>query len=171
MLTLLEPTLDLEAEFMAMVAEYLQAGEVLWTHTMARQDFASFVQKMQDFSLGANLEPGYVPMTTYWLVADGHTILGESRLRHTLSPDLEKEGGHIGYAIRPTARRKGYGTLILTLTLAKAKERGLKRVLVTCNTANTGSARIIEKNGGILASQGISEESGQPVSRYWIDEF
>ena len=108
-------------------------------------------------------------MTTYWLVKDNEIVLGESRLRHRLTPALENEGGHIGYAIRPRQRRKGYGTCILRLTLEKARDMGLDRVLVTCDTDNLASARIIEKNGGALAGYGISPQSGIQVSQYWID--
>jgi len=96
-------------------------------------------------------------------------ILGESRLRHSLTPALEHHGGHIGYVIRPSQRRKGYGTLILALTLEKARALGIQRVRITCDTDNTGSVRIIEKNGGILSAQVISERSGKLISQYWID--
>ena len=56
-----------------------------------------------------------------------------------------EEGGHIGYVIRPSERRKGYGTLILGLALVQAHACGLDRVRFTCNTENIASARIIEK--------------------------
>jgi len=46
---------------------------------------------------------------------------------------------------------------------------GLSRVLVTCDEDNLASRRVIEKNGGELASRGISERTGKPVLRYWID--
>jgi predicted acetyltransferase len=99
---------------------------------------------------------------------DETIILGESRLRHWLTPNLEIEGGHIGYAIRPSMRRKGFGTKILALTLQKAVTFGLEKVLVTCDTHNIGSARIIEKNGGILAGYATSPRSGVQISQYWI---
>ncbi|MEW5867934.1 MAG: GNAT family N-acetyltransferase [Chloroflexota bacterium] len=82
---------------------------------------------------------------------------------------LDLEGRHIGYAIRPVRWRRGYGTHILALTLEKARERGLRRVLVTCDKENTASARIIEKNGGRLAGEALAERSGKPVLRYWIE--
>ena len=108
-------------------------------------------------------------MTLFWLVRGGTAIVGTSQLRHTLTPDLEHEGGHIGYNIRPSQRRKGYGTRLLGLLLGKARGLGLQRVLLTCDTDNVASARIIEKNGGRLDSDGISGKSGKPISRYWIE--
>ena len=73
--------------------------------------------------------------------------------------------------IRPSQRRRGYGTRILALTLDKARLLGLERVLVTCDDDNLGSARIIEKNGGLLASKGLSTSSGVLIRRYWIALF
>lgn len=72
--------------------------------------------------------------------------LGTSRLRHYLVAYTERFGGHIGYDIRPLSCRKGYGAVILSLTLQKARNIGLKKVLLTCDDDNTGSVKIIEKH-------------------------
>lgn len=109
-----------------------------------------------------------MPESTHWLVRDGTTFVGFSRLRHRLAPALEHHGGHVGYAIRPSERGKGYGTRILALTLNKAREMGLDRVLVTCDTDNLASVRVIEANGGVLQNQSVSNRSGKMISRYWI---
>ncbi|MHB8934154.1 MAG: GNAT family N-acetyltransferase, partial [Bellilinea sp.] len=92
-----------------------------------------------------------------------------SRLRHRLTPLLEEEGGHIGYDIRPSERGKGYATLLLALTLEKARESGMAGVLVTCDEDNIASARVIEKNKGQLLNTVVSQTSGKQVRRYWID--
>jgi predicted acetyltransferase len=102
-------------------------------------------------------------------LVSGQHVIGQSSLRHHLNPSLEREGGHIGYNIRPSERRKGFGTMILSLTLEKAKGIGLTRVFVTCDTDNVASARIIEKNGGRLQGQVISERSGKLINQYWIE--
>jgi predicted acetyltransferase len=82
---------------------------------------------------------------------------------------LERNGGHIDYGIRPKERNKGFGTLILKLTLEKARQIGLKRVLLTCDDDNLASARVIEKNGGILQDKILNEGHKVPTRRYWID--
>ena len=166
---LVEPDVAWKEAFLAQVADFETVGERYGHYARAKQDFAAFVRGLRRQAQGIGLPEGFVPMTSYWLVDSSGAVLGESRLRHYLSPALEVEGGHIGYAIRPSARRKGYGTLILALTLEKARARGLKRVMVTCDTDNIGSARIIQKNGGVLAGSAISPRSGKPVSQYWID--
>jgi predicted acetyltransferase len=151
-----------------MLDEYRRAGEGSDSDNFADQDFAVYIDKLHNKSKGNDLPSGLVPVTTFWLVKDNQIILGESRLRHGLTPALEEFGGHIGYNIRPSQRRKGYGTLLLALTLEKAGLLGMRRVRVTCDTDNIGSVRIIENNGGMLSGYGISPRSGKQTSQYWI---
>ena len=108
---------------------------------LARQDFPAYLLRTAEVERGTGIEPGSVPLSTYWLVNDDAFILGSSSLRHTLNPDLRDLGGNIGYKIHPLHRRKGYGTLILKLMLEKAHERGLTEVLVTCDADNIGSVQ------------------------------
>lgn len=165
-ITLIEPTLELEQELIAMAEEFRSAGDD--RYKSARDDFSAYVHGLLAAASGVNLPPGHVPSSEFWLVSGKH-IIGRSKLRHVLSPTLKEEGGNIGYDIRPSERKKGYGTLILKLTLEKARERRSDRVLVTCDTDNLGSAKIIEKNGGKLQDQAISTRSGKLISRYWIE--
>jgi len=153
-ITLIEPTVKLKSEFGEMVEEYLAVGDDKqdWRFEQALPDFEKYVQKFLDYAQGKNLPAGWVPDTTLWLVKDGTCVLGRTSIRHHLTPALEQRGGHIGYYIRPSQRRKGYGTLILALSLEKAKQLALKKVLITCNEDNVASIKIIEKNGGILSS-------------------
>jgi predicted acetyltransferase len=170
-LDLVAPSPDLKDAFLTMVAEFEAAGELdqLSRATiLAREDFDAFLRLLNDRARGVNLPIGFVPEDIYWLVRDGATVLGTTGLRHYLSPTLADVGGHIGYSIRQSERRKGYGTRLLALVLERARARGLDRVLLTCDTDNIGSARIIEKNGGVLASQGFSPITQTHVSRYWI---
>ncbi len=159
-----------------MVDDYRRAGEERYDNlrNLTPLRFRAYVQKLCDASRGIGLQPGWVPHTTLWLVCPAvPLIFGSVHLRHRLTEALEKEGGHIGYTITPSQRRKGLGTLQLALALDEVRRRheslGLDRVLITCNTENIGSAKIIQKNGGVFESEVISDFSGKPVSRYWID--
>ena len=163
--TLIMPTESLASNFLIMADEYQAAGDDRYQSAVV--DFSAYLNSLMDYSAGIGLPPGRVPSTTYWLASGDH-LIGRSSLRHHLTPDLESEGGHIGYDIRPSERRKGYGTIILKLTLEKAKGLGLKRVLITCDTDNMASVKIIEKNGGEVERQSISGRSGKLISRYWV---
>lgn len=127
--------------------------------------FDAYLVKLRGYEQGKNLPKGYVPATNYWLVR-GPRFIGEVTIRHRLTPALRKEGGHIGYGIRPSERKKRYGTKICALALKKAKAMGIRRALLTCNDSNTGSWKIIEANGGKLHSK--IRHHGVLKRRYWI---
>lgn len=169
-LTTLRP--DMREALIDYAAEFSAAGEPRYAHItdkMTQEDFVELMRKQKANSQGEHLLPGRVPETVFFLVRDGSLLLGSSRLRHTLTPSLENEGGHIGYDIRPSQRGKGYATLLLNLVLEEARRLGLSGVLVTCDETNIASARVIEKNGGKLINTVAAEEGGQLVRRYWIE--
>jgi predicted acetyltransferase len=132
-----------------------------------KKDFQSYVTHLHEESEGKHLPEGYVPQTTYWLV-DGDEFIGRAGIRHTLSPELLKIGGHIGYDIRPSRRKMGYGKEILKLALPKAKAMGITKALVTCNETNIGSKKIIEANGGIFENREPQGNGLPDKLRYWI---
>jgi predicted acetyltransferase len=164
--TLIEPTEELRPEFLAMAEEYSLAGDP--RYRPALEDFHAYLRGLLDGARGIGLPPGRIPYSTFWLTSGRHPI-GRSNVRHRLTPDLEDEGGHVGYDIRPSERLKGYGKLILRLTLAEARKLGLDRALLTCDTDNVASAKVIEGNGGRLRDRAVSKRSGKLISRYWIE--
>lgn len=103
-----------------------------------------------------------------WILtgADGGP-LGALALRHRLNEELQRTGGHIGYGLRPEARGKKLAPCMLALGLEKAKERGIDRVLVTCDEDNPASAKTIEACGGVYENS-LPEDDGNLVRRYWI---
>ena len=108
-------------------------------------------------SKACNLPEGWVPDSTFWLINQDKRILGVVNIRHQLTEFLLNSGGHIGYGIRPSERRKGFATKLLSLSLEKAKELGIRKALVVCNEDNTGSFKTIINNGGIPDSDFIEE--------------
>lgn len=116
---------------------------------------------------GTNL--GSVPYAHLWLVA-GDELIGRVSIRYALNQRLLRFGGHIGYGIRPSRRRQGFGRQALVLAKADVRAHGLSRVLLTCADSNVGSARIIESCGGEL--ENVEPHSDPPhvmTRRYWID--
>lgn len=150
---LVELTEDMQEAFMDFMADFAAAGEAYrgdyWLK--AREDYAGFVRMVRRRCEGRDLPDGHVPESMYVLVR-GRTVLGGIHLRHELTEALRDHGGHIGYAVRPSHRRKGHGTRMLKLVLAEARRRGLQRVLLTCDSDNVASVRVIESNGGRLES-------------------
>lgn len=167
---LVEPHTYLHGAFQDMAADFSAAGETRYDDflTISLGQFSTYVANLHKSANGQDLVPGHVPQSTFWLAAEADILLGTIRIRQRLNEQLSHEGGHIGYGIRPSFRRRGLGTMQLRLALPKALALGLTRLLVTCDTDNIASARIIEKNGGELENQVISHSSGKLVSRYWI---
>jgi predicted acetyltransferase len=125
--------------------------------------FGRFVDALvKDALPGTPRKPGYVPCTYLWIVEDD-VFLGSLAIRHELTDFLLNEGGHIGYSVRPSARRRGHAARALADALPIARELGIQRVLLTCDEDNAGSRATIEKNGGVY------EDSRNGKRRYWID--
>ncbi|MFG1805715.1 GNAT family N-acetyltransferase [Streptomyces sp. NPDC049040] len=103
---------------------------------------------------------------THWWIVEGDTYLGAIDLRHRLNDFLLDVGGHIGYNVRPSARRRGLAGWALGTVLTEARALGLARVLVTCNDDNIASARSIERNGGVL--EDTRTTAAGLKRRYWI---
>lgn len=103
---------------------------------------------------------------TYWWIVEDGKVVGSITLRHRLTDFLLNAGGHIGYSVRPTARKRGLAAWALGRVLTHARERGLDRVLVTCDDSNGASARTIERNGGVL--EDIRDTDLGRTRRYWI---
>lgn len=111
--------------------------------------------------------PDWVEADQYMLVHAGERrILGMINFRHDLNDYLAEYAGHIGFGVRPSERRKGYGKAMLTLCLEKCRERVLDRVLITCDVDNEASRRTITACGGVF--ERTAQEGERLVERYWI---
>ena len=135
-------------------------------HGLSKEEFAVWVQKEIDSSHGKNLREGYVPGTTFIMYVDGKPV-GVSNLRHYLNDNLKKDDGHIGTHILPEYRGQGYGNIIKLETLKKAKEMGIKQVLIFNHDDNIPAWRTSEKMGGKLDS--INIVNGIKTRKYVFD--
>lgn len=96
-------------------------------------------------------------------------IVGMIQFRHYFNDFLKKFGGHIGYSICPSERRKGYATLMLAECLKEIKKSSsIKKVLLTCKTTYEASRKIIIANGGVYENTVYCEAEGYELERYWI---
>src|SRR6266487_3090498 len=169
MIFLTEPSTRYKEQFISAVQEFQREGcQQDYDVLRISADFEKFVQRLQEEKDRRSVSPGFVPASTFWLIDDTEYI-GRLSLRHELNDRLLKMGGHIGYEIRPSMRRQGYGQEILRLGLEKARALGLSRVLVTCDEDNIGSKKIIEHNGGQFENSVEVEGSPKKKLRYWID--
>lgn len=132
------------------------------------EPWAEYMQRLEDQRRGESLPHGWVP-GTFRIAAVGDRIVGRISIRHRLNEYLSVMGGHIGYAVVPSARRGGLATEILRQGLVIARSEGVDRVLATCDEDNIGSFTAIERCGGVLESVVPGDVDGPRKRRYWID--
>src|SRR5713226_698026 len=125
------PSLTYRDSFMHALDEFdSDEGGLTYERELAPADFDDYVRRCAAWSRGEELPDRWVPCSTFWLV-DGTDYLGTVLIRHFITDWMRRFGGHIGYIIRPSQRRKGYGTLMCRLGLDQARKLGLDRVLLT----------------------------------------
>lgn len=166
---LLQPSKESKEAFQRMARDWLHHGNE--RYRLAVDDFDAYLARVQQFSDANRVPEGWVPGTEFWLDDGAGEIVACVRLRFWLTPALEAEGGHIGYDVRPAARGRGFGTAALRLVLPEARRRGIARVRLTADADNPASIAIIERNGGVLSGEVISERTGKSIRQYWIDRL
>ena len=103
----------------------------------------------------------------FCLDVDRDIFVGAINIRHYLNEGLLRTGGHIGDGVRPGKRRKGYATAMIKLGLEECRKLSIKRVLITCDKDNNGSAKSIIHNGGVLENE--VPKDGVIMQRYRIE--
>ncbi|HJP74535.1 MAG TPA: GNAT family N-acetyltransferase [Pseudonocardiaceae bacterium] len=163
--------------FLAAMAEFRSEGRGSDDdHTMIGSDlrerwgkwdteagFADYLEQLRNDADPNGTRPaGWVRCTSWWWV-EGEEYLARIALRHELTDRLRVIGGHIGYDVRPTARRRGHATAMLRELLPIALAAGVKpAALLTCDADNVASRKVIEANGGVL------EDEADGTCRYWV---
>ncbi|OEV02744.1 GNAT family N-acetyltransferase [Streptomyces oceani] len=171
---LTEPTTDVHASFLTAMGEFAaegrgaatdrtSMGSALRAYGQRWHDPAVFARHVAELRAEARApaRDGFVRCTTLWYL-EAANYLGRIAIRHELNDFLRDYGGHIGYDVRPAARRRGHATAMLRAALPRARYLGLGSVLVTCDTDNIASRRVIENCGGLL------EDRRGAKLRYWI---
>ena len=131
-------------------------------------DYINWLRNLETYKRSVTCPSQFAPSDTYFLVNNYNKIFGAITIRHYLNEELLKFGGHIGYGIRPSERRKGYANVMLKMALKNCVNLGIKQVLITCNKGNIASEKTIISNGGVLENE-LMEENGNTVQRYWVE--
>lgn len=122
--------------------------------------------KNEEYAKSINRVPG----KTFLLIRkNDNKIVGTINIRWNLSEKMLEFGGHIGYGIRPTERRKGYNKIQLYLVLLEAQKLNLDKVMIDCSVDNLGSDKTIKALGGILERCELDESDNTMTNVYWIN--
>jgi len=156
---------------------YIESLKMIEQNKMKKHDLMfknpndDVIEKLLNHRDPQKLKGGHVIAYDYFFVG-GDNFLGTITIRTELTDGLLRFGGNIGYGINPHFWHKGYGSKILELGLKKCKDLGLKdKVLITCDDDNIASAKIIEKNGGVLENIVKNNVDGKEIltRRYWVE--
>lgn len=149
-----------------MMDEWTNANEEMIPWSIGKCDYHDIDNYMDNLEIQED-NGGYVPDSTFFcLDTERDIFVGAVNIRHYLNEKLIVAGGHIGDGIRPSERRKGLGTKMVSLAIEECDKLGIKNILMCCNKDNVASAKTIIRNGGILENEVI--ENGVIVQRYWI---
>lgn len=151
--------------------EFFNCGEriINGSALLDKLEYGEWLEKIKENSSPETVSADWVVADTFFAVreSDGE-IVGIIDIRHNLDLDfLAQYGGHIGYAVRPAERRKGYAAEMLRQALDHARGLGLSKVMLGCYSDNTASKRTIEKCGGVFTEEKRYLD-GQRMDVYWI---
>ena len=167
---LLKPTYEYSKQITEYRDAFLHADEQ--PHgSSSLQNFDSldeWFEKVNIQEVGEKLQGNRVPSSQFLSFEKGE-LIGFVNIRHRLNEELLRESGHIGYSVHPDKRRQGYATKQLQFALDEAQKLGLQKVLITCDKSNVGSAKTIQKVGGVLEDEVASSHTSEIVQRYWIE--
>lgn len=163
------PSLKHKAQALKAVQPYAINGETMHggfrlVPFLTEKSYEQWLTFLEEVKAGKH--EGFVPADTYFIMEE-EELVGIVNLRYELNDNLLQTGGHIGYSIQPDRRNRGYATQALRIGLEQMWQRGMSRVLVTCDVDNAASARVIEKCGGQL--EDIRSDEDGFVKRYWIE--
>ena len=168
---LIRPT----SEYVSQIAEYRQeffvAGDSMDGCGPLRriEDPEEYIQVCKDCENEQTVPSHLVPATQFLFVRKSdNRLVGMLQVRHCFNDYLEKYGGHIGYSVRPSERRKGYAKEMLRMALPYCRGIGLDRVLITCIDGNIGSEKTILTNGGVYESTVYEPNDKKYLKRFWI---
>lgn len=167
MIALVRPCTELFESLMKYYEDMRVHGETLWEGYYPKKGESpeEYISRLNGRE--AKPEPPLVPETTYWGLLDGE-VAGRISLRHRLEGNLFKVGGHIGYEVGPSHRKRGVAKEMLRLILLTPKAKEIGKLLLTCSPNNPASNRTILANGGVLEKTVFVELIGEDRNHYWI---
>lgn len=166
-LKLVKLSAEYRGQLNEMMEEWTQTGENIVPYAIRRLDYRNFENYLENLEV-KDTSGGLVPDSTFFCLDEERNVfVGAVNIRHDLNEYLLRSGGHIGDGVRPSERRKGVATAMIALALEECRRLGINRVLMVCDKDNVGSARSIQKNGGVLENEILDD--GVWEQRYWID--
>lgn len=165
------PTMEYEKEIQNFRQEFvIRGGDMDGCLSLRRMDdISQWIKQVEDFSSPDTCPEEYVPLTQFICLRErDYKIVGVIQVRHYLNDFCERYGGHIGYSVCHSERKKGYATAMLNEVLTICGELGLEKILIICLKENEASKKVIRKNGGVYESTVYEPTNKVYLERYWV---
>ncbi len=159
MIVLAEPNLDDKEQVINYTNEFLQTNAVVnggggIEHFI--DDYENWVENINNKRKGKDI----FSSTYFTKTMDQDKIVGMFTYVYN-----ETEEVFLSYGVRPSERKKGYGTEMLYLAKQKGEELGFEKITIMCDINNVPSSKVINKHQGTIEE--IDKESGK--FKYVID--
>jgi predicted acetyltransferase len=158
------PSEEYADSFFEAMAEFAAEGNPQVSASLDQSQFPGYVQRLHELSEGKNLPDGYIPSREFWII-DGDGYAGRIILGLSYTPGPTRLGNHVGYAVRPSKRRRMYATQALEQLISEARRLKFSTLMPVCEATNVASRKVIERNGGVLV-ESISQDGSL---RFLID--
>ena len=168
---LMRPTAAYADQIRELRQEFLDAGSSMDGMGPLRrmEDPIAYIELCAAGEDPNRIPANWVPATQFLFIRKAdNKLVGMLQVRHHFNELLKKYGGHIGYSIRPSERRKGYAKEMLHTALPYCRELGLEKVLLTCIDSNIGSEKTIRANGSVYESTVYEPDEKVNLKRFWI---
>ena len=168
---LMRPTAEYAEQIIECKKEYLAANSSMdgCGHLRRTDDAMEYIEWCAIAENPETCPASRVPATQFMLVRkEDNKVLGFLQVRHRFNDYLSKFGGHIGYSVRPSERRRGYAKEMLRMALPFCREIVLDKVLITCIDGNIGSEKTILANGGVYECTVHEPSENKDMKRFWI---
>ncbi|MBE6791826.1 MAG: GNAT family N-acetyltransferase [Ruminococcaceae bacterium] len=149
-----------------MMDEWTLADEVIVPRAISKADYHNYYEYSEAIEVRTESSRLVPDSTFFCLDTERNIFVGAVNIRHRLNERLSVGVGHIGDGIRPSERKKGYGTKMVALALEECKKLNLDEVLMCCEKSNIASEKTIIRNGGILENE--VEFEGKIMRRFLI---
>jgi len=168
---LIPPDMTFKSQYKEMMDEWFAYGGRLNPGALQSNgsSYETWLRWIDEDAHEDTCPPGSVPQTMYFAVRDDGKLIGAVTVRHRLNDKTNNSsgGGHVGFGVRPSERRRGYASEILRLALKKLAERGVDKVTINCASDNIGSEKTILANGAVFQDE-VTNSEGEKTKRFRI---
>ena len=165
-LCFLQPSEEQKTDALAFCADFYENGETVINGSGGLDFFPEYETWLAYLrGIESGEEEGFVPSHVWFAADEKGRLVGIIDIRPRL-PAEKMKYGHIGYAVAPTYRRRGYARQMLHWAVDALHKYGVGRIRVAGYEENVASRRLLETSGFKQIGSYSEEASGKTVLEY-----